>query len=539
MDAPSTSQLSPRQALYDLTNDVLSSPNSPTRGKRRADNHDIANKRLKLTEEKLDEGAEEVDRDMVVKSSGASESRLLDRRCRPSAFASLRALRMGDPVARRLFTLPTIRVLESFVSSNKSDLFKCHSLDSGSFLTPPYACAYSYASKRGQGSILAVATEQGTVDILSTAKRRDWDPESSRTTLKIHNNGIFDVKWSPSDSYIATASGDRSLCITDPRSSTGTAHHNLNGGHSSTVKCVAWDPLHTDLLASGGRDGCICLWDIRECSQNSSSQDDAEGRRKPVITIPYAHETRAGKSTRKGRVILAPKSVTSLAYTPGSPHEIISSGSGDGIIRKWDLRFTPPSPTKRSKKPAPILPIDDSVDDLTTLPSGAPSAGLMFSPRRARGIISMTFGSGPSAGRIFALSNDSRIHTYNAHGAAGAPLDIPQVDQAYAHRHMATNSFYVRTAVSPCGRWLASGGAGGSAFLFDVAAGNSGEELSVRGVELKGQEGEVGAIDWADGALATCADDGTVRIWRPDVERHRTCTEQPEEARWDWSWGRV
>ncbi|THH09051.1 hypothetical protein EW145_g2286 [Phellinidium pouzarii] len=531
--------MSPREALSDLTNDVLSSSsNSPTRGKRRADDHNIASKRAKLTEGNTTGEAEEVGKHGDVEMLETASIRMSVRRCQPSVYASLHALRLGDPTARRLFSLPTISILESFVSSNGADLFKCQSLDSNSFLTPPYACAYSNASKRGQGSILAIATEQGTVDILSTAKRRDWDPEGTRITLQIHNNGIFDVKWSPSDSYVATASGDRSICITDPQSSTGTALHNLNAGHSSTVKCVTWDPLHNDLLASGGRDGCICLWDLRVGNQVAHSQDEGDGRRKPVMSIPYAHEIVASKPTKKGRVVLAPRSVTSLAYLEDAPYEIISSGSGDGIIRKWDLRLTSSSPKKRGKKPASILPIDNAEEDLTTLPSDLPSAGLLFSPRRARGIISMALGMGPSAGRIFALSNDSRVHTYNTSGAVGIPLSVPQADQAYTHRHMATNSFYVRTVVSPCGRWLASGGAGGSAFLFDISVGGE-EKLGMQGVELKGQEGEVGAVDWADGALATCADDGTVRIWRPDIERYRMCMDNPVEAKWDWTWGKM
>ena len=55
-------------------------------------------------------------------------------------------------------------------------------------------------------------------------------------------------------------------------------------------------------------------------------------------------------------------------------------------------------------------------------------------------------------------------------------------------------------------------------------------------MELRGQTGEVGAMDWADGMLATCADDGTVRVWRPDVDVARQCAEDPEEMKWSWSW---
>lgn len=55
-------------------------------------------------------------------------------------------------------------------------------------------------------------------------------------------------------------------------------------------------------------------------------------------------------------------------------------------------------------------------------------------------------------------------------------------------------------------------------------------------VELKGQVGEVGALDWAEGMLATCADDGSIRVWRPDLETYKSCVEQPEDKKWEWSW---
>jgi denticleless len=72
--------------------------------------------------------------------------------------------------------------------------------------------------------------------------------------------------------------------------------------------------------------------------------------------------------------------------------------------------------------------------------------------------------------------------------------------------------------------------------LFDVSdVSRAGEAIDTHGVELRGQSGEAGALDWADGSLATCADDGTVRIWRPDVETYRSCLDD-NEASWQWSW---
>lgn len=204
------------------------------------------------------------------------------------------------------------------------------------------------------------------------------------------------------------------------------------------------------------------------------------------------------------------------------------------ILRKWDLRCIPTSPRKRTKKSTAMLPVDEAIDDLTKAHHPTSDVVLPSSPRRSRGITSLALGCGPTAGKIFALANDSRVHTYNPRGAADMPLDIPQTsDLPYSHRHMSTNSFYVRIGTSPCGRWLASGSANGSAFLFDVAS------RDATGVELRGQEGEIGSLDWAEGALATCADDGTVRIWRPDLDRYRGCCDNAEEEQHAWSWAKI
>ena len=170
-----------------------------------------------------------------------------------------------------------------------------------------------------------------------------------------------------------------------------------------------------------------------------------------------------------------------------------------------------------------------------------------FNGSRPRGIINLTQGTGPTAGLLFALAADARIHTYSS---SLVSLN-PATTDTYAHTNMQTNSFYVRVALSPCGRWLASGGAAaGSGFLYDVSNAHSASTYShsdsapfaghSRGVQLCGQLGEVAAVDWAadegmGGMLATCADDGTVRIWRANPDVALLCGKDPEEARWDWA----
>ncbi|KAF8639725.1 hypothetical protein AX17_000987 [Amanita inopinata Kibby_2008] len=421
----------------------------------------------------------------------------------------------------------TRTILESFVSSHKSDVFKCQSTNENTYLTPPYACAYSHAAKTGGKPLLAVATEQGSVHVLDTTKREDWDVESQRTTLQPHENGIFDIKWCPSDILLATCSGDRSVRISCPRKE--SVLHVLRG-HTHTVKCVAWDGNHRDLLATGGRDGSICLWDLRLGKRRQMDEsEDVYATSEPVVVINGAHEEahlKGGKAkTRRGKKNPLPRTVTGLLYPDSEPYGLISSGAFDGILRYWDLR-QPTSNRTRSTKMKTLPCLYSTTQDPTTL----------HGSRRSRGIISLASGHGPTAGILYGLGADSRVHAYT----------LPRLDAQesvdFSHEHLQSSSFYVGLSVSPCGQWLASGGGTrikGSGFLFDIANSTrpwKQHEECRRGVELRGQLGEVGAVDWAQDMVAMCADDGTVRVWRPDVEVHNNCVAQPDDNKWTWSW---
>ncbi|KAI0676942.1 WD40-repeat-containing domain protein [Trametes maxima] len=455
-----------------------------------------------------------------------------------------RYMQGGSARASHSLDLSTRSLLQSFVSSNKSDVFKCHSIHSRLFVNIPYACSYSNAAKRGSTPHLAVATEQGTVDIFNTSRRDDWDVDPQRVTVQPHENGIFDVKWSPSDTHIATASGDHSIRITSLESSVPSQGRTLHvlRGHEGTVKSIAWDPTHDGtVLCTGGRDGWICLWDLR-VGERTESGDIA-----PVLSIPKAHDL-GGKAKAKparGKLVSgAPlQGITHLLYTDTHPYGVVSSCSSDGILNLWDVRLpsaSKPTKGKKTAKQQHPKPLFTSADPTTYGGS-----------RRGRGITTLALGGGPTAAVVFALGIDSRVHSYHlpsltalsghtlsTTNAAAANPDDPH---AFSDSRMKTNSFYVRMATSPCGRWLATGGvAQGRVYLYDVSAAARADAAGRVGrgaaVELRGQTGEVGAVDWAENMLATCADDGTVRVWRPDVDVISRCRSDPEEMRWHWTW---
>lgn len=131
----------------------------------------------------------------------------------------------------------------------------------------------------------------------------------------------------------------------------------------------------------------------------------------------------------------------------------------------------------------------------------------------------MCIGKGPTAGLIFAHGADARVYTYLA--STLQPFQHGDIDTSTPANE--GNIFYVRTIVSPCGRYLATGSCGstdsrGGTHLYDVSSlrrtAHSPSRVVLPGIACE----DIGHVDWAEGVIATCQDDGIVRLWRPDLE---------------------
>ena len=162
--------------------------------------------------------------------------------------------------------------------------------------------------------------------------------EPQRTVLIAHSNAIFDLKWHPTDEYVATASGDQSIVISSVR------HENrltTLAGHTQSVKCVAWEPENGNTLCSGGRDGSVLVWDLRVGENWRTST--GRGELGPCLVIPQAHKDFGTRFIPNGRKVA--RSITSLTYGIRKPHSIISSGAFDGYVefgRPIDRALTVP-----------------------------------------------------------------------------------------------------------------------------------------------------------------------------------------------------
>jgi WD40 repeat protein len=72
-----------------------------------------------------------------------------------------------------------------------------------------------------------------------------------------------------SANWVASAHENGSISVTDFQAN--RIVQNLNGAHSDAVSCLAFSPINTMQLVTGGHDGAVKTWDVRKLSSESET----------------------------------------------------------------------------------------------------------------------------------------------------------------------------------------------------------------------------------------------------------------------------
>ncbi len=150
-----------------------------------------------------------------------------------------------------------------------------------------------------------------------------WDPRIATTsngncisTLHGFKNTVMDTKFSTTGSkrLLASVSRDRSGRIFDLRTMKDVV---IMRGIESDLNCMAWHPIHSNLLTVGAYDGSINHFVLAPSFSTSNGGATENGFIVPANRIPYAHD----------------KAVQCIQYHPCG--HILVSGGADKSTRFW------------------------------------------------------------------------------------------------------------------------------------------------------------------------------------------------------------
>lgn len=242
--------------------------------------------------------------------------------------------------------------------------------------------------------------------------------------------------------------------------------------HSRSVRVVVFRPKDCSVFATGGRDGRILIWDTR-CNNNVLTIT------KPENSINNGHPIIAprtpGSSKRYYKPADGTNSVTALVFQ--DDNTLISCGSGDGNIRVWDLRRNY-SCCKKDPLPKHSIPYYGSS-------SKNGYSNLILDESKLK---------------LYANCMDHKIYCYNV-GTYGV---IPE--QIYSGYNA---SFYIKSSLSPDGKYLISGSSDENAYIWNLKYSNP-------IIKLTGHSAEVTCAVWShleQTLIATCSDDNQHKIW--------------------------
>ncbi len=207
------------------------------------------------------------------------------------------------------------------------------------------------------GHLLFLAHEDGSVALVDVSATT---PELiKRGVWRAHCNAVFDLALDHDERTLYTASGDLTARAWDLATSQNVAILRGNAGHLGSIKAIAPHPRSSDMVATGGRDGALFLWDLR--SPGQSHDRNGVLSREPVAAVRAAHTNKPlvtlGVAPSPSFAAVSPTYAALLrasapATTPVASHK----RKGAAAVATVALVTPPPVSTPHVAPPAPKRP---------------------------------------------------------------------------------------------------------------------------------------------------------------------------------------
>lgn len=117
-----------------------------------------------------------------------------------------------------------------------------------------------------------------------------------------HTSVVEDVDWHRQYTHLFGSVGDDGrLLLWDSRENTNTPTHEVVAIENGEVNCLSFNPFSEYLVATGGSDGVVGLWDLRNLKQKLHSLEGHQGGVFQVSWAPF-NETILGSCSADRRV---------------------------------------------------------------------------------------------------------------------------------------------------------------------------------------------------------------------------------------------
>lgn len=341
--------------------------------------------------------------------------------------------------------------------------------------------------------------------------------------FRIHEFPIFDIDWHDKSTKFITGSADLACAIYD----TETMSRLYQGySHTRSVRSVKSCEYNSSLFVSGGRDGQLMIWDTRLKPEAEMINDDGT-----ILADISGNVIEQGKEEIE--------SFTGVSFYHDEK-TVLSVQANDSYIKVWDLRKMSDNKGKKKPKKSTKAPVDNPCLMLRVDKTLAFQNKVLEVTDRIREFSKSEIKTKDDIKALWALYEDLKLQNSetllkeeSVKGFSSLYLSrkqdkllVSQLDhtlQLYNTDFIEKQppkafkghkaSLYVRSVLSPCNNFVASGSTDQGVHIWRADAENTKQPL----ISLySGHHAEVNCLDWSpisSNFLASVGDDQFLVLW--------------------------
>lgn len=324
-------------------------------------------------------------------------------------------------------------------------------------------------------------------------------------TLNGHQDRVWSVAWNPSGTVLASSGGDKTIRLwAEEGTGQWVCKTVLEGCHRRTIRCVSWSPCG-HLLAAASFDGTTSIYSDRSSSPEFECVATLEGHENEVKSVAWsANGAYLATCSRDKSVWIFEVDEEGENFDCAS---IAHSHTQDVKCVRWH--------------PTDEVLASSSYDDTVKLYSEDGDDWTCFSTLESHTSTVWSIDFESSGGRLVSASDDRTLKIWKQ-VPPGNSQGVLTKGKAGAWKCVCTLSGYHTRPIYDV-RWChltgliasASGDDSIRIFAEDRSAGDV-DQPSFNSV-AKIDTFETNGLSWnpaIPGLLASCSDDGTVRLWR-------------------------